>query len=72
MKSVKKYGDLVAELVAKGVNFEADVFCRTREIDWDGLAERYGYIRPKTAYFSRGGCFYLLLQKVYKKMNTNK
>lgn len=69
MKSVLKYGDLVAELVAKGVNFDTDVFCRTREIDWCCLAQKYGYRRPKTSYFGSGGCFYLLLQKVYRKMN---
>lgn len=67
-----RYETLVKELCAAGVDFTADPFNRDRGTDWEQLAKEYGYRRPKTAYFSRGGCFYMLLQKVYNKMNRNK
>lgn len=74
MKAFNKYIPLVAMLADKGVNFETDVFCRDRSIDWDALAKEYGYKKPTAAYLSRGGCFYALLQKAYaqmKKRGTN-
>lgn len=72
----KRYESLVNELIAKGVNFELDVFCRNShentDVDWSELASNYGYRKPKNGYFSRGGHFYLLLQKVYNKMESAK
>ena len=73
MTSVEKYKGLVISLTAKGVDFTKDVWQRNSganyETDWNELAKVYGYRRPKTAYFSNGGCFYMLLQKVYNKIN---
>ena len=60
---MNKYTLLVKELTA------LDTFCRDRSVDWEQLAKTYGYRKPKTAYFSRGGCFYALLLKVYNKIN---
>lgn len=66
---MNKYTLLVKELTAQGVDFSKDTFCRDRSVDWEQLAKDYGYRKPKTAYFSRGGCFYALLQRVYNKIN---
>lgn len=74
MKSVDKYRSLVVSLVAKGINFDLDVWNRNSrensEQDWNELAKVYGYRRPKTAYFSNGWCFYQLLQRVYNRIKA--
>lgn len=75
MTSVEKYRDLVISLKSKGVNFDLDVWnCNSGEnydVDWNELAAVYGYRRPKNAYFSKGRCFYMLLQRVYGKLKSD-
>ena len=63
-----KYEPLVKQLVADGMNFGRDVWSlRTDELTKFGeLAKKYGYKKP--LLHSRGFGFYLLLQKVYNKM----
>ena len=56
------------QLVSEGMNFGRDVWSlRTDELtEFVELAKKYGYKKP--LLHSRGFGFYLLLQKVYNKM----
>lgn len=73
MTSTEKYKDLVLNLTAQGVNLTLDVWHRNSrenyDTDWNELAKKYGYRKPKNGYFSTGGHFYILLQRVYNKIN---
>ena len=63
-----KYESLVKTLVAEGVDFSRDVWSlRSDELrDFNEFAKKFGYKKP--LQHSRGFGFYLLLQKVYNKM----
>lgn len=67
-----KYEPLVKQLVADGMNFGRDVWSlRTDELtEFGELAKKYGYKKP--LLHSIGFGFYLLLQKVYNKMEDKK
>ena len=69
---INKYRLLVVDLVAKGVDFTQDAFNRNSGknygVDWNQLATDYGYRKPKNGYFSKGGHFYQLLQRVYNQI----
>lgn len=74
--NTNKYKPLVTDLVSKGVDFTQETFNRNSGanygIDWNQLATDYGYRKPKNGYFSKGGHFYQLLQRVYNKLNESK
>jgi hypothetical protein len=65
------YFDAIRELQEKGVNFEKDVFTLSSSdrSQLDEAARKYGYRRPKTSYFARGGAFFLCLQRLYNRKN---
>ena len=70
MKTIEKYRDEIKAQINNGVNFEKSVWT-VDPAYFDNLAAKYGYRRPKNAYFGRGRCFYELLQRVYNKMKNN-
>lgn len=65
------YFEAIRELKAKGVNFGKDVFALSSSdrSQLDEAARKYGYKRPKTSYFARGGAFFLCLQRLYNRTN---
>lgn len=71
--NTNKYMPLIIDLIMKGVNFEKDVFLKNSGenwgVDWNEIASNYGYRKPKDGYFSKGGHFYMMLQRIYR---TNK
>lgn len=69
MKSLDKYRDEIKAQIANGVNFEKDVW-QTDPYYFAEIAAKYRYQRPKNAYFGRGRCFYMLLQRVYKQLKA--
>lgn len=67
-----KYEPLVKTLVSEGMNFRRDVWqLRSDELtEFGELAKKHGYKKP--LQHSRGFGFYLLLQKVYNKMENKR
>lgn len=63
-----KYDELVKNLVASGTDFTRSVYALSgSELGtFHDLARRYGYRKP--LMFSRGFGFYLLLQRVYRRL----
>lgn len=70
--NINKYKDLVLNLVASGETFtrEACELSHSELTKYHDLAKSYGYKKP--LLHSRGYGFYLLLQRVYNKMQTSK
>lgn len=60
---------IISELIAKGLDFNKDVFqsSGTEKTMLADYAKECKYRRPKTSYFGLGGSFFLHLQKIYQK-----
>lgn len=67
MTSLEKYRDEVKTQINKGIDFNKSVWLSDASY-FAELAKKYGYRRPKNAYFGPGRCFYQLLQRVYNQM----
>ena len=59
---------IISELIAKGIDFEADPFqlSNTEKSLLAEYAKGCKYRRSKPSYFGIGGAFFLHLQKIYK------
>lgn len=60
---------MIAELIAKGIDFNLSAFDlhNTELTMLADYAKECKYKRSKTSYFGPGGSFFLHLQKIYKK-----
>lgn len=61
---------LVNELKSKGFDFSRSVFelSFSERTMLNEYAKEFGYKKPKTSYHSLGGCFYMHLQRLNKKL----
>lgn len=70
--NISKYKDLVLNLAANGETFTRNA-CELSHCEltkYSDLAKSYGYKKP--VLHSRGFGFYMLLQRVYNKLQTLK
>ena len=72
MKLKEKYSYEVRVQIKKGVNFELNVFETpiSQRIELSEVARKYHY-KPTNKKHSKGVCFFLLLQRVYRQMKES-